>query len=88
MIHLGGYHKYIAGGVPLSAVCPCLHCAVRHRQIQNILVIRRKMARQMCNLANVKYCFLSNDGHSVQFLNRFGKFIYLSSTVSEMFFFT
>ena len=32
------------------------------------------------------YCFLSNDGYSVQFLNRFGKFIYSLSTISEMFF--
>ena len=74
------------GGIPLSVVCPCLHGAVRHRQIQNNLMIRSKNGE--ANVANVKYCFLSNDGHSVRFLNRFGKFIYLSLTISEMFFFT
>ena len=42
----------------------------------------------MFNVAKVKYCLLGNDGHSVRFLNRFRKFIYLSSTVSEMFFIT
>ena len=31
-----------------------------------------KMAKQMFNVANVRYRFLSNYGHSVRFLNRFG----------------
>ena len=28
------------------------------------------------DVANIKYSFMSNDGHSVRFLNRFGKFAY------------
>ena len=28
------------------------------------------MARQMFNVANIKYYFLSNDGHSVRFLTK------------------
>ena len=47
-----------------------------------------KMAWQLLNVSNIKCCFLSNDGHSVPFLNRFGKCISSSSTILEMFFFT
>ena len=46
------------------------------------------MARQLFNVANIKYCFLSDAGHSVRFLNRSGKFIQSSNRISEMFFFT
>ena len=55
---------------------------------KNYLVIRSKMVRQLFNVANIKYCFLGNDGHSVRFLNRLGKFIQSSNTILEMFFFT
>ena len=47
-----------------------------------------KMAWQLLNVSNIKCCFLSNDGHSVPFVNRFGKCISSSSTILEMFFFT
>ena len=66
-------------------VCMALCVIAKYK---TTLLFEAKMARQVFNVANIKYCFLSNYGHSVQFLNRYGKFIYLLSTVSEMFFFT
>ena len=75
--------------VPPSVVRPCLHGTVYHCQTQNNnFVIRSKMARQLFNVANIKYRCLSYGGHSVRFLNRSGKFIQSSNRVSEMFFFT
>ena len=37
--------------------------------------LTKMMAWQLFNVAKIKYCFLSNDGDSVWFLNRFGKII-------------
>ena len=75
--------------VPPSVVRPCLHGTVYHCQTQNNnFVIRSKMARQLFNVANIKYRCLSYGGHSVRFLNRSGKFIQSSNRISEMFFFT
>ena len=74
-----------AGGVPLSVVCLCLRGAVCHCQIQINVVIRSKNGEANVQVANVKYSFLSNDGHSVRFLHRYGKFMYLSRAISEMF---
>ena len=42
-------------------------------------------ARQLCIVANIKQRFVSNGGHSVRFLNRFGIFIGSSNRMSEMF---
>ena len=46
------------------------------------------MARQLYNIADIKHCFLSNGGHSVQLLNRFWKCILWSNRMSELFFLT
>ena len=80
------YKQQQSGGVPLSVVRPYLHAAVCHCHPQNKFVIRSKMARQLFNVAEIKYRCLSNGGHSVRFLNRFGKFIQSSNRISEMFF--
>ena len=77
-----------SGGVPLSVVHPCLHDAVCHCHTYNKFMIRSKMARQLFNVAEIKYRCLGNGAHWVRFLNRFGKFIQSLNRISEMFFFT
>ena len=42
------------------------------------------MARQLFNVAKIKYHCLNNGGHSVRFLNRFGKFIQSSNKISDV----
>ena len=44
-----------------------------------------KIARKLFNLANIKYGLRNNGGHSVRFLNRFGKCIQSSNRISEVF---
>ena len=74
----------------VSAIClrPCLHSAVCHCHTQNKFVIPSKNGEAIFNVAEIKYHFLSNGGHSVRFLNRFGKFIQSSNRISEMFLFS
>ena len=53
-------------------MCPCLCGTVCHCQTQNNLLFEAKITRQLFNVANIKYRFLSD---SVRFLNKFRKFI-------------
>ena len=41
------------------------------------------MERKLLNVANIKHYCLSNGGHSVQFVIRFGKFIQSPNRVSR-----
>ena len=63
-----------SGGVPLSVVCLSLHGAVCRCQTQNHFVIGSKNGEA-----------ITVSGHSVHFLNRFGKFIQPSNRISEKF---
>ena len=77
---VGGFHYLLC-----ALVCMTLCIIVKCKQPGEF---EAKMVRQLFNVINIKYCFLSNDGHSVRFLNRFGKLSRSSNTISEMFFFT
>ena len=55
---------------------------------QNNSLFEAKIARQLFNVANIKYRFLSGSGHSVRFLNGFGKLIQSSNRISEKLFLT
>ena len=70
--------------VMLSVVrpfCMALYVIVKHKTTS---WFEAKMARQLFNVAKTYRC-LSNGGHSVRFLNRFGKFSQLSNRISEKF---
>ena len=79
------YTFFTPGGVPPSVVRPRLHGAVCHCQTQTTSWFEAKMARQLFNVANIKYRCMSNGGHSVRPVNRIRKFIESSTRIPEKF---
>ena len=63
-------------------VCMALCVIVKH---ETTSWFKAKMARQLFNVANIKYHCLSNGGHSIRFLNRFGKVSQSPNRISEKF---
>ena len=77
------YKEIIFESVNLKRVVhgPCLRGAKHNNSL-----FEAKMARQLFNVANIKYRLLSGSGHLVRCLNRFGKFTLSSNKKSEKLF--
>ena len=62
-----------------------LYVIAKHKQLRDS---KQKWRGNYAMSAKIKHGYLSNGGHSVLFLNNFGKYIQSSNRISEMFFLT